>query len=74
MYFEFIFIEGVRLRLRLICWRVNGGTGVILPELREGPLGCGSHTNVGLGTGAREGLWSRREGLWSRRDGCAGWG
>ena len=43
------------------------GTGVILPELREGPLGCGSHTNVGLGTGAREGLWSRR-------DGCAGWG
>lgn len=23
MYFEFIFIEGVRLRLRLICWRVN---------------------------------------------------
>lgn len=33
-----------------------GGTGVILPELREGPLGCGSHTNVGLGTGAREGF------------------
>lgn len=23
VYFEFIFIEGVRLRLRLICWHVN---------------------------------------------------
>ena len=37
------------------------GTGVILPELREGPLGCASNTNIGLGTDAREGLWSRCE-------------
>lgn len=34
------------------------GTGVILLEVREGPLGSRSNTSVGLGTDAVEGLWS----------------
>ena len=44
------------------------GTGLIPPELREGPLGCGSNASVGHGTGAGQGSCSGCE------IGCAGLG